>query len=289
MKHLLAVVVLAMAVHAAEAQEIPEILSYQEATQTLLATWEALPEQNTAPKDKTPRHLHPAVPGADAGALQGFIRVMNRSPHAGEVSISAIDDTGERFGPVFLFMEAWESKQFNSEGLEHGNPSIGLSGGVGDGVGMWRVEMRTSLDTRSFAYIRTPDGFLTSMNHLAPERRTAQGDYFYRVPFFNPASNTSIRSYLRVINSNDESVAVLVGGMDSTGYLSPPVTFALRSGEATRLSAQQLEEGDLSLPLAEGRMGRGKGKWELVVIGSAPLQVLGLLSTRSGHLSNVSQ
>ena len=51
------------------------------------------------------------------------------------------------------------------------------------------------------------------------------------------------------------------------------------------LTAQQLEEGDSEL---SGRLGDGGGKWQLFVSSSAPIQIMNLLQTRSGHLSNLS-
>ena len=209
---------------------------------------------------------------------------MNRSPRAGTVSIYAIDDTGKRFGPATLHLDAFQSKQFNSIGLERGNASIGLIGGVGDGTGMWRVELKTTLNTRAFSYIRTPDGFLTSMHQLAQEHPQLEG--VLSVPFFNPASNTSIRSLLRVINPHTSTVNVSIVGLDSAGRLSSgEVSFSLTAGAAILLSAQDLENGASTLT---GRLGDGKGKWELSLASSAPVQAISLLSTRSGHLSNVS-
>ena len=237
------------------------------------------------PQSAPPAHVLPAVPGAAAGAQQGFIRILNRSPRAGEVTINAIDDTGWRAGPITLYMGAFESKQFNSQGLEQGNPSIGLMGGVGVGTGMWRVELHSTLKTRAYAYIRTPDGFLTSMHQLAESHPDLEG--MYTVPFFNPASNLSVRSYLRVINPNSSGVDVLVRGLDGAGRLSAgSVSFWVMGGTARVISAQQLEEGD---PYLTGSLGDGVGKWELIVAPSAPVQVMSLLATRSGHLSNVSQ
>ena len=81
-------------------------------------------------------HLLPAVPGADAGDIQGFVRIMNDSDIAGEVEIHAIDDAGRRGGPVTLELDAYQKQHFNSDDLERGAASKGLHGGVGDGTGM---------------------------------------------------------------------------------------------------------------------------------------------------------
>ena len=143
-------------------------------------------------------HALPALPGADAGNIAGFLRIMNFSEKAGEVEIVAIDDTGERRGPVTLALGALQTRHFNSGDLEHGNPAKGLRGGIGDGTGMWRLELSSVLRIEALAYIRTSDGFVTSMNAVAAT--TEEGSNRYYVPFFNPASNSAQQSLLRVIN-----------------------------------------------------------------------------------------
>ena len=234
---------------------------------------------------KTFTHLLPAVPGADAGGIQGFIRIMNYSDIAGEVEIHAIDDTGRRRGPVTLELNAFQIRHFNSDDLERGASSKGLHGGVGDGAGMWRLELETTLNINALAYIRTSDGFVTSMHQLA--RMYQNNELKHYVPFFNPGSNTAIRSLLRVINPNATSVSVTVEAWDDDrDRADQSVRFSLVAGGAVQISAQELEAGDAAFT---GRLGDGKGKWELVVTGTQPLQVMSLLSTASGHLTNLSQ
>lgn len=62
---------------------------------------------------------------------QGFVRVVNRSDESGEAVIHAIDDSGRRFGPVRLALDAGTTRHFNSDDLETGNPSKGLAEGIG--------------------------------------------------------------------------------------------------------------------------------------------------------------
>ena len=109
-------------------------------------------------------HTLPLVPPASNDARQGFIRILNHSDRAGTVSIHAIDDTGQRLGPVTLAIAARSGRHLNSRDLEQGNAGKGLSGGVGDGSGSWRLELDTALDIEPLAYIRTADGFVTSMH-----------------------------------------------------------------------------------------------------------------------------
>ena len=229
----------------------------------------------------------PLVPRATNRQQQGFVRVFNRSEQSGEVAIHAVDDTGERFGPAHLFLEAKESKNFNSRDLERGNASLELDGGVGSGTGDWRVELRADFDIGARAYIRTPDGFLTPMHQAA--RETSDGSLRYHVTFFNPATNTSFESLLRVVNPGTGTAAVVISGVDARGNAAPlgEVRLSLDGGEATPLlSARDLERGAAGL---QGRLGDGAGKWQLYVSSDRPLLVVGLMKSRSGHLSNLSE
>ena len=67
----------------------------------------------------------PFIMSASASGQQSFVRIRNRSDVAGMVAISAIDDVGERFGPVTLHLPARRSVGFNSTDLEKGNTGKG--------------------------------------------------------------------------------------------------------------------------------------------------------------------
>ena len=180
--------------------------------------------------------------------------------------VHAIDDSGRRFGPISFSLDPNETRHFNSQDLERGNPSKGLSAGVGDGSGNWRLELETDLDIAPLAYVRTSDGFLTSIHEVA----AAQGiSMRYHVPIFNPASNTDQQSRLRLINPGSISAEIEIDGLDDKGR-SPPmgtVSLTLLAGEARVLTAQQLEQGGSGF---DGRFGDGEGKWQLFVSARTP-------------------
>ena len=233
----------------------------------------AAPAQNT--------HTLPLVRPADFAGQESLVRFVNRSSTSGTVRITAIDDTGRRFGPVTLTLGGLRDTNITSGDLERGNAAKGLPVGVGNGSGSWRLELATALIIEPLAYIRTPDGFLTSMHDEAP---VSGGGHW--VPFFNPASNTSKVSRLRIINPGATAAAVTVTGLDDGGNAgSGTVSLTLPAGAARTLSAQDLERGGAGF---SGRLGDGAGKWRLNVRSSANIQVMSLLSTRTGHLANLS-
>ena len=235
------------------------------------------------PAHERPHEIALVTPASNA-VQQTFVRIVNRSDSAGTASISAIDDAGEAFGPVTLSLGPRETVHLNSQDLEGGNRSKGLSGGVGDGEGNWRLSLDSELDIEPLAYIRTTDGFLTSMHDLVAEDASGR----YRVPLFNPGSNRNQQSRLRLINAGDSNVDVTISGFDDDG-MPPPngnVLLTLPAGEAHMITAQQLESGDSALT---GRFGDGTGKWTLLVSANGPIQVMNLmLSVASGNLTNLS-
>ena len=237
---------------------------------------------NTGPPDV----VLPLVTEASNFRWRGVMRVMNLSSRAGTIDIQGIDDTGRRFGPITMSVPARASRNLESGHLENGSSAHGLSGGIGNGSGHWRVELRSELEIDALAFIRTPDGLQTSM-HLAAQESSA-GSMRYYVPMFNPANVPAFSSWLRVANPNSESVNVTITGWDARGNPAPGGSVRLTlSGLAARMvSAEHLEGGHGSL---SGRLGDGQGKWRLQVSGNRPLQVMSLMQTPSGHLSNVSR
>ena len=108
------------------------------------------------------------LPASSVGR-ESFARIINHSDASGAVDIYGIDDAGREYGPISLALEAREAAHFSSGDLERGNAAKGLSGGLGTGEGSWRLRLETDLDIEALAYVRTADGFLTSMHDVVHE------------------------------------------------------------------------------------------------------------------------
>ena len=224
---------------------------------------------------------------ADSHATQqGFARVVNRSDQSGTVTVRAIDDSGKRFGPLRLAIAAGQTRHFNSADLESGKRANGMEGAAGDGEGNWRLEFRTDLDIEVHVYVRTKDGFLTSMHDVVPPTPNDEG-MRYRVVTFNPGRNRKQVSKLRLINPGREAAEIAIRAIDDNNAPAPAgeVALILPAGHSRTVTAQDLEAGAEDL---DGRLGEGAGKWELIVDANAPLVVMNLLESRSGHLANLS-
>ncbi len=227
-------------------------------------------------------HTVPLFPSAsNPQGRQGFVRVVNRSAEAGEVQISSRDDSGTTHDPITLSIGAGETGHFNSKDLESGNDDKGLSAGTGAGVGDWWLELSSGLEIDVMGYIRTEDGFLTSMHDVAP---LFDGEYW--VPTFNPGSNTNQVSRLRMINMHAQDAPMTIVGTDDSGA-SPgmPVQFVVPAGASRTISAADLEAGGEELA---GALGNGTGKWRLQVTSDRSILMMSLLSSPTGHLTNLS-
>ena len=221
------------------------------------------------------------MPASDE-VRQGFARLLNHSDESGTVRIYGIDDEGRWSGPVVLTLGAGAAAHVNSGDLERGNAAKGLAGALGSGEGSWRLRLYTELDLEALAYVRTSDGFVTTMHE-----RVRESAMRHHVAFFNPGSNRSQVSRLRLINPGEDEVEVTITGRDDEGEPAPggEVRLTLGPGEARELSAQALESGGDALV---GRLGDGTGKWQLFVSSDAAIEVMNLLRSPTGHLANLS-
>ena len=226
-------------------------------------------------------HSVPLFPAKSAAGRQGFVRVVNRSGEAGEATITAYDDAGREYGPVTLALGANGAAHFNSDDLEDGNADKGLSGGIGPGEGDWRLEMTSDLDIDVLAYVRTDDGFVTTMHDAAPSLI-----HTHRAPTFNPGSNAEQVSSLRLVNPGEEDAEVTIAGIDGDG-VSPgsDIRITVPAKASRTLTAQELEAGGIGF---EGSLGDGAGKWELEIRADREIVALSLLESPTGHLTNLS-
>ncbi|HEX5756079.1 MAG TPA: Ig-like domain-containing protein, partial [Arenimonas sp.] len=224
------------------------------------------------------------VPPASNTAQQGFIRLINRETHAGEASIWGIDARGKRSsGTLRIALAPQQALQFNSQDAEFGNVDKGLEGALGQGEGNWTLIVRSSLALDALAYIRTPDGFVTSMH----DRVEGDGaDWF--VPMFNPGSNGNQVSWLRVINTTLQPVSVQIAGVDDAGAAGlQTLSVELPPLASREFNAIDLEEGNQDIGLL-GQLGDGAGKWRLTVSASGRITVQSLLADPLGYLTNLS-
>ena len=241
-----------------------------------------------APTGRAAVHSLPLVLPAGNPALTGVVRIVNRSDRAGDVDITAIDDSGNEAGPITLSIGADSSRHFNSEDLEEGNADKeGLSDGVGGGQCSWRLELETDLDILPLAFVRTGDGFVTSIHDVVPEVEPGHHD----VAIFNPGKNMMQQSRLRLVNLGDTVAQAEIAATDDKGNRpEDTVRVTVPAGGACMVTAHELESGESSDPChceVSGELGEGSGKWQLSVTTDQSIQVMSVLKTPE-HLTNLS-
>ena len=174
---------------------------------------------------------------------------------------------------------AKQAAQLNSNDLEHGNPDKGLSSGIGQGHGDWRLVVTSDLGVEVLVYVRTPEGFVTPFHDVV-----ANENGEYRVATFNPGRNTNQTSQLRIINAGSGEASVRITGIDDAGNPGGPAELTVSPGAARTVSASDLEEGTGLV----GGLGDGVGKWRLSLASPEPLIVQNVLASPSGYVANLS-
>lgn len=179
----------------------------------------------------------PFFVAASGTPLYGFVRIENHSDESGTVEISAIDDSGEPYGPTSLAIDAGDVASFTSRDLEEGSVERGLSAGVGDGDGHWRVQLGSDLDMAAQAYARNPKDYVSRIDVTVPGVYE-EGMHRHTVAFFNPGSNLVKRAVLRLVNPGDGDAEVTISAVDDDGVAAPEgdVTLAPPAGQARDLS-----------------------------------------------------
>ena len=219
-------------------------------------------------------------PSAADPSLRGELRLASRSG-SGEVSITAIDEAGQVYGPVYLQLEGQRTVRLDSNDLESGNTAKGLSTGLGSGEGDWRLFVQSHLDLDVFSYAHTEDGTIAAIADTA-----ATLDRRHHVPLFN-AATASQMSRLRLINPGVEPASIRIQAWDDTGQFAPDgdVRFSLPA-EATRtLDAVDLQNGADGI---DGSFGAGDGNWRLLVDADRDIHVMSLVTSTESDLTNIS-
>ncbi len=225
-------------------------------------------------------------PGSNS-KQQSFVRFVNKAATPTDIEIQAFDDDGFAApgGTVSATLNPFESLQLTAQDLEQGNAAKAIFGSLGDGTGKWQLPVLSNGAIEVMSLIRTPDGFLTSVNDVVPKDGMNANEIF----FGNPASNQIQQSFLRFVNQSNVSGFVTLSGVDDNGNPAPgsDVTFTLFPKESKQLNSLDYENGNVSKGLS-GALENGTGKWHLTATSDVDLEVMSLIRTPDGFLTNLS-
>ena len=228
-------------------------------------------------------------PSTTDARQQGFARILNRDILPNLVNV--FGHAGQSPRRTFFQLPVNHVAHFNSNDLAHGKPALGMEA-LGAAGAPWWLRIIGGEAIHALAYIRTEDGFVTSMHDVAPalyEYVRPNGPGRHDVVTFNPGSNRDRRSVLQLVNPRpDGDVNVTIDGIDDAGKTSgDPVLLTLPALTARMLTAEALETG--AAEGLQGALGDGEGKWRLVIKADALIAVMSLLeSPKTGHLTNLS-
>ena len=228
------------------------------------------------------------LPATAPGVPQGVLRIVNADDESGAVAVHAIDDAGVRSGPATFTLGALAAVEFDAADLANGNGGKGLSGGIGAGSDVRRLEIDSELPIEVLAYARAADGTLAVMHGMVPAVSGDEaGRFRYEVHIFNPSVDATQSSRLRLINTGGEVASVTISARDDTGAPASggEVRLVLPEGNARTLTAWQMEAGDGSI---EGRLGAGVGRWRLSVTSDQPIGVVNVAVASAGQWRNLS-
>ena len=221
-------------------------------------------------------------------AAQGRLRVVNPTGESGTVQITAIDDSGFRFSSATFPLNAWAAVEFEPEDFSSGNTAKGLSNNLGIGDGHFRLLLDADIPIEPSAYVRAPDGTISAMHDtVRAVAADGSGGFTYDVSVFNPSTEVTHVSRLRLINPGDTAAAATIAGRDDSGAQATggDVKLTIAAGGAQTLTAQQLEAGDTAVI---GQLGAGTGKWRLTVSSDQPLEVVNIVTSTAGYWNNLS-
>ena len=173
--------------------------------------------------------------------------------------------------------------------LSRATRARGIAAGIGSGQGDWRLVLDTVLDIEPLAYVETSAGFVDRIHDLVPPTW-----FYHRVALTGPDSGGQHDGRLRLITATDAGAQVVIFGLDEEGNTVPgQVYLSMPAGSSRTVSATELENG---APGLTGQLGAGgadaesgnDGDWQLLVFSDPAVEVMTLLDSVSGPLSNLS-
>ena len=220
----------------------------------------------------------PFLPSASREPAQrGILRLASHDSRATVVSIAAFDDTGRRFGPIALPLQAGHTAELSSSDIEQGNPVKGLPRGIGAGQGDWRLVVQSAAELHATAYTESADGLRSPLAQV-PE----SPDGSRPIPLF-PSADADAPGILRLSNPGAESAEVTILARDDTGHPAE-VRLALPPGTSRWLTALDMESGRG----VAGAIGNAAGHWRLAIHAPPSVHALALSANATGTLTNLS-
>ncbi len=92
------------------------------------------------------------------------IRMSNQSSQVAAVTVMGIDDAGITGGPATFALAPFATVELTATDLETGNAEKGVSGGIGDGAGKWRLEVVADQSITVMSLLEAPGGYISNLS-----------------------------------------------------------------------------------------------------------------------------
>jgi len=219
----------------------------------------------------------------DDSSVDSFIRIINNENTSALVTVSGSTENGDAGQSDITFtIQPNETKSLRVIELQNGSVTKGLTGQFGDGNGPWKFTINSPLNFDLYAYIRSSKGYITKLNDTI----TKKGNQFH-IPIFNPGSNLTKVSYLRISNNEANASQIQITGTDEDGQTKGPISASIAANSTLVITSQDLEAGNDTKGLSGG-LGNGTGKWQLKVTSDDAITLVNLLSGPDGFMTNMS-
>ena len=148
-----------------------EVLSYVRARDGLVAAM-----HDTAPWSGGGLRIPFFNPGSNTRQMS-LLRLLNVGAEDATVTVTGTDDTGAPSpGSVSLVIPAGAARTYSAPELESGT-AAGLDGFLGDGVGKWRLDVRSEQPIIALGLLASPAGQVTNLSGDSTARSTLAFDF----------------------------------------------------------------------------------------------------------------
>lgn len=160
-----------------------------------------VPFHDVVPKMNGEHRVAVFNPGSNANQMSQ-LRIINTGDQEASVRVTGIDDTGNPGGAAELGVSPGAARTVSAADLEGG---IGLVGGLGDGVGKWRLSLASPQPLIVQNMLASPTGHLANVS-----ARTGQQESIYRLLFLTTAEAYNQRIF--VVNWGTDDAPVWLDG-----------------------------------------------------------------------------
>ena len=227
-------------------------------------------------------------PASDGTTSEGYLHIINHSDEEGELSITAIDDFGNRLEAIVLTLKAEEALDFSASEIEPAEKNDDTNDST-ERRRNWRLEISSELPIEVLSFMRDANGAMTPIHEGVPLIA-----HRHRIPVFYVGDPNSSNSVLRVVNQKDESVIVEISATDKTKRKAK-ASVRIPGAHTLHIQGADLREGETPQSWPEeselvGAIDLDEGMWQVdvEVASNQSIAVVHLLKSKNDQQVDLS-